>query len=60
MVAHSEARSMVIQPAALALVKEVVGEVRAVVVAKAVVHKVVEDKVVEVVVMGHQDLSHPE
>ena len=58
--AHSEARSMVIQPAALALVKEVAGEVRAVVVRAVVVAKVVEDKVVEVVVMGHQDLSHPE
>ena len=61
MAAHSEARSMVIQPAALALVKEVAGEVRAVVVVvKAVEAKAVEDKVVEVVVMGHQDLSHPE
>ena len=58
-VEHSEARSMVIQPAALALVKEVAGEVRAAVRAVVVV-KVVVDKVVEVVVMGHQDPSHPE
>ena len=54
-VAHLEARSMVIQPVALAVVEEV----RA---AKVAVRAVVVAKVVEVkvVVMGHQDLSHPE
>ena len=54
-VAHSEARSMVIQPVALAVVEEV----RA---AKVAVRAVVVAKVVEVkvVVMGHQDLSHLE